>query len=164
VLKDINSGNAGTITKSFRVPRLPDDKLQLSSLILADKVETLPPTEIGTGPFRLGSNRVLPNVKNEFTEERNKSVELWFQVYSLKLDESSHKPNATFEMLITRNGQEVKRTVEEVSELSNAASQMTLARSIPLSDLEPGQYALQVKVTDNLSKDVIAASEKFTVR
>lgn len=164
VLKDINSGNAGTITKSFRVPRLPDDKLQLSSLILADKVEALPPTEIGTGSFRLGSNRVWPNVKNEFIQDRNKTVDLWFQVYSLKLDEASHKPDATFEMLITRNGQEVKRTVEPVSELSNAASQMTLSRSIPLTELEPGQYAVQVKVTDNLTRDVIAASEKFTVR
>jgi hypothetical protein len=154
----------GTITKSFRVPRLPDNKLQLSSLILADKVEALPPTEIGTGSFRFGQNRVYPNVKNEFTEVRNKNVNLWFQVYSLKLDEATHKPDATFELLITRNGQEVKRTVEPVSELSNAASQMTLARSFPIAEFEPGQYAVQVKITDNLTKDVIAASEKFTVR
>jgi GWxTD domain-containing protein len=164
VLKDMNSGNAGTVTRSFRVPRWPDEKLQLSSLILADKVENLPPTEIGTGSFRLGSNRVLPNVKNVFTQDRNANVNLWFQVYSLKLDEATHKPDAPFELLITRNGQEVKRTSEPVSELSNAASQMTLARSIPISELEPGQYAVQVKVTDNLAKDVIVSAEKFTVR
>jgi hypothetical protein len=164
VLKDINSGNMSTLTRSFRVPRLPDDKLQLSSLILADKIEALPPTEIGTGSFRLGQNKVYPNVKSEFTQERNKNVNLWVTVYSLKLDEATHKPDATFELLITRNGQEVKRTVEQVSELSNAASQMTLARSFPISEFEPGQYAMQIKVTDNLTKDVIAASEKFTVR
>jgi GWxTD domain-containing protein len=164
VLKDINSGNMSTLTRSFAVPRWPDEQLQLSSLILADKVETLPPTEIGTGSFRIGQNRVHPSVKSEFTEARNKAVNLWFQVYSLKLDEASHKPDATFELLITRNGQEVKRTVEQVSDLSNAASQMTLARSFPLSEFQPGQYVVQVKVTDNLTKNAIANSANFTVR
>ena len=67
-------------------------------------------------------------------------------------------------MLITRNGQEVKKTVEQASELSNAAAQMTLEKAVPLSDFEPGEYSIQVKVTDNLTKDIIAAPGKFTVR
>ena len=89
---------------------------------------------------------------------------MWFQVYNLKLDEETHKPSATVEMLITKNGQEVKKIVEQASELSNAAAQMTLEKTVPLADFEPGEYALQVKVTDNLTKDIIAAPGKFTVR
>jgi len=146
------------------VPRFPDDKLQLSSLILADVVENLPPSQVGSGSFILGGNKVRPNVTDEFRKDRNKSLNLWFQVYNLKLDEGTKKPSATVEMLITKNGQEVKRVVEQSSELSNAAAQMTLIKSISLSDFEPGQYAVQIKVTDNLSKDVIASADKFTVR
>src|SRR3989440_1699615 len=41
VLKDINSGNVGTVSQRLQVPRFPEDKLQLSSLILADIVENL---------------------------------------------------------------------------------------------------------------------------
>jgi hypothetical protein len=41
---------------------------------------------------------------------------------------------------------------------------MTVIRSIPTSEFEPGQYSLQVKVTDNLTKDVIASQDKFSVR
>jgi GWxTD domain-containing protein len=164
VVKDINSGNLGTITQKLQVPRFPDDKLQLSSLILADVVENLPPSQVGSGSFILGGNKVRPNVTDEFRKDRNKSLNLWFQVYNLKLDEGTKKPSATVEMLITKNGQEVKRVVEQSSELSNAAAQMTLIKSISLSDFEPGQYAVQIKVTDNLSKDVIASADKFTVR
>ena len=105
-----------------------------------------------------------PNVTEEFRRDRNKNASLWFQVYNLKLDEATHKPSATVEMLITRNGQEVKRTVEQSSELSNAAAQMTLSKPLQISDLEPGEYSIQVKVTDNLTKDVIASADKFTVR
>ena len=162
VLKDINSGNVGTINQRLAVPRYPDEKLALSSLILADVVENLPTTQIGSGSFILGSTKVRPNVKDDF--KRDKNLNVWFQVYNLKLDEATHKPSATVEMLITRNGQEVKKTVEQASELSNAAAQMTLEKAVPLSDFEPGEYSIQVKVTDNLTKDIIAAPGKFTVR
>ena len=162
VLKDINSGNVGTINQRLAVPRYPDEKLSLSSLILADLVENLPSTQIGSGSFVLGSSKVRPNVKDEFKKDRNMNV--WFQVYNLKLDEATHKPSATVEMLITRNGQEVKRTVEQSSELSSAAAQMTLSQAIALGDFEPGEYSLQVKVTDNLTKEITASTEKFAVR
>jgi GWxTD domain-containing protein len=162
VLKDINSGNVGTVSQRLQVPRFPDDKLQLSSLILADLVENLPPSQIGSGSFILGSNKVRPNVSDDFRHDRN--LNLWFQVYNLKLDEASKKPSVTVETLITKNGREVKRDVEQASELSNAAAQMTLAKTVSLKDFEPGEYSVQVKVTDNLTKDVIASAEKFTVR
>ena len=162
VLKDINSGNVGTVSQRLQVPRFPEDKLQLSSLILADIVENLPPSQIGSGSFILGSNKVRPNVNDDFRHDRN--LNLWFQVYNLKLDEGTKKPSATVETLITKNGREVKREVEEASELSNAAAQMTLSKIVPLKDFEPGEYSVQVKVTDNLTKDVIASAEKFTVR
>ncbi len=162
VLKDINSGNVGTVSQRLQVPRFPDDKLQLSSLILADLVENLPPSQIGSGSFILGSNKVRPNVNDDFRHDR--SLNLWFQVYNLKLDEASKKPSATVETLITKNGREVKRDVEQASELSNAAAQMTLSKTVSLKDFEPGEYSVQVKVTDNLTKDVIASAEKFTVR
>jgi len=162
VLKDINSGNVGTVSQRLQVPRFPDDKLQLSSLILADIVENLPPSQIGSGSFILGSNKVRPNVNDDFRHDRN--LNLWFQVYNLKLDEGTKKPSATVETLITKNGREVKREVEEASELSNAAAQMTLSKTVPLKDFEPGEYSVQIRVTDNLTKDVIASAEKFTVR
>ena len=91
-------------------------------------------------------------------------MKLWFQVYNLKLDEATRKPSATVETVITKNNQEVKRTVEESSQLSNAAAQMTVVKSLALSEFEPGQYSVQVKVTDNLTKDIIASQDKFTVR
>jgi hypothetical protein len=101
-------------------------------------------------------------VKEEFKKDR--PLNLWFQVYNLKLDEATRKPSATVEMLISRNGQEVKKTVEEATDVSSAASQMTLAKSLPLSEFEPGEYTVQVKVTDNLTKEIIASTEKFAVR
>jgi GWxTD domain-containing protein len=164
VVKDMNSGNVGVVNHSLPVPRYPDEKLTLSSLILADRVESLPPTQVGTGPFILGGNKVRPSVDSEFLRSRDKELNLWFQVYNLKLDEVTRKPSASVEMVFTKNNQEVKKIVEQSSEFSNAAAQMTIIKSLPLSDFEPGQYSVQIRVTDNLTKDVIASKDNFTVR
>jgi len=164
VVKDINSGNVGVVNTRLQVPRFPDERLQLSSLILADLVEPLPPTQVGSGPFILGATKVRPSVAGEFVRSRDKDMKLWFQIYNLKLDEGTKKPSATVEMVFTKNNQEVKRITEQSAEFSNAASQMTIIKSLPLSDFEPGQYAVQVRVTDNLTKDVIASKDNFVVR
>jgi GWxTD domain-containing protein len=164
VVKDVNSGNTGVVNKALPVPRFPDDKLQLSSLILADRVQNLPPSQVGSGSFILAGNKVRPSVTGEFLKTRDKDLNLWFQVYNLKLDEATRKPSATVEMVITKNGQEVKKMVEESSELANAAAQMTFMKALPTSDFEPGQYSVLIKVTDNLTKDVIAQSDNFSIR
>jgi GWxTD domain-containing protein len=162
VLKDIHSGNVGTINQRLAVPRYPDEKLSMSSVILADLVENLPARQVATGSWILGGMKVRPNVKDEF--RRNADLKVWFQVYNLKVDDQTHKPSATLEMLITRNGQEVRKIVESSDELSGAAQQMTLTKNVALAEFEPGEYSLQVKVTDNLSKEIISSTEKFAVR
>ena len=164
VVKDMNSGNAGVINKALPVPRYPDDKLTVSSLILADLVEDLPPNQVGSGSWALAGDRVRPSVTSEFKKGRDKNVHLWFQVYNLKLDEGTKKPSATVETIITRNGQEVRKLTEQSTELANAAAQMTVKKAFPVSDFDPGKYDVQVKVTDNLTKDVTARTDNFTVR
>ena len=67
-------------------------------------------------------------------------------------------------MVITKNNQEVKKIVEQSTELANAAAQMTVIKAFPTADFEPGQYAVQVRVTDNLTKEVIAGKDTFTIR
>ena len=162
VIKDINSGNAGTWTTSFKVPRIPDEKLGTSSLIVAERIEDVPPRQVSTGPFILGSRKVIPNVKGEFKQTQD--LNLWLQVYGLKVDEATHKPSATVETLITRNGREVKKITESATELSGAGQQLTLAQKVPLADFEAGAYDVQVKVTDNLTKELTSASSKFKVK
>jgi GWxTD domain-containing protein len=164
VLKDMNSGNVGVVNKALPVPLFPDDKLQLSSVIVAHTVDTLPPSQVSSSMFALAGNKVKPNVTGEFVRSRDKDVKLWFQVYNLKLDEGTKKPSAMVETVITKNGQEVKKIVEESTELANAAAQMTVVKSLPVSEFEPGQYSVVVRVTDNLTKDVTVQSEGFTVR
>src|ERR1700675_100554 len=66
VIKDVQSGNVGVTNSRLAVPRYEDEKLESSSLILADQIEHVPAKQIGTGQFVLGSTKVRPRLNSDF--------------------------------------------------------------------------------------------------
>ena len=161
VVNDAKSNNSGTIDRRLEVKRFPEDNLSASSLVLADLVDVLPPRTV-SAQFQIGSLKVRPSVKREFS--RTQIMNVFLQVYGLKIDEKTHKPSVSSEVLITRDGQEVKKLASEVEEIAGAAQQLNFIKQIPMNDFEPGEYAIQVKVTDNLAKTPLVTTDKFTVR
>jgi GWxTD domain-containing protein len=162
IVKDLNSGNMGTIYKGFSVPKFEEDKLSTSSIILADNIEKLSLKQVAAGQFIIGSSKVHPNVNVSFS--RDKMMGIYFQVYNLAIDEKTHKPSATIEYVLRKGEKEVSRFMEEQDKLMGASQQMTLEKLYPLKDLEPGRYSLVVNVTDNLTKRTISPVAKFEVR
>jgi len=162
IVKDLNSGNMGTIYKGFSVPKFEEDKLSTSSIILADNIEHLSLKQVAAGQFIIGGSKVHPNVNVSFS--RDKMMGIYFQVYNLGLDEKTHKPSATIEYVLRKGEKEVSRFMEEQDQLTGASQQMTLEKLYPLKDLEPGRYSLVVNVTDNLTKRTISPVAKFEVR
>src|SRR5882757_6314068 len=67
VIKDVQSGNIGVVNTRLQVPRYEDEKLEASSLILADQIEHVPAKQIGAGQFVLGSSKVRPRLDRKST-------------------------------------------------------------------------------------------------
>jgi GWxTD domain-containing protein len=162
VLKDLNSGNVGTMYKGFTVPKFEEDKLSASSIILADNIEKLSLRQVAHGQFVIGGSKVHPNVSDIFSRE--KTMGIYFQIYNLAIDEKTQKPSATIEYVLKKGDQEISRFMEDQDKLAGASQQMTLEKLYPLKDLEPGRYSLVVNVTDNLTKRTISPVAKFEVR
>jgi len=94
VIKDVQSGNIGVVNSRLQVPRYDDDKLEASSLILADQIEHVPAKQIGAGQFVLGSSKVRPRLEADFTTADRLGI--YLQVYNLKPDDKSHKSSGNF--------------------------------------------------------------------
>jgi GWxTD domain-containing protein len=142
-------------------PRIPDQTLQASSMILAYSVTDMPPKAVGTEMFVLGDKKVKPNVSGVFKPEE--SLNVWQEIYGLEPDQTTHKPSASIELLITQNKQEIKKVVTDSTELAGSGLQMKYSNSVPLKGFAPGQYEVQVKVTDNISKESFVSSKNFSV-
>jgi len=164
VIKDVQSGNVGVVNTRLAVPRFEDEKLESSSLILADggKLEHVPSKQIGTGQFVLGSTKVVPRLEGDFTT--SEKLGIYMQVYNLKPDDKTHKSSATFQYTVKKGNEQVLQFKETSADMKQTGDQITIERLLPLSTLAPGKYTLEINATDTLSNQSISRSADFSVK
>jgi GWxTD domain-containing protein len=169
VVKDVNGDRVGTWSKGIQVPDFADDRLDASSLIVADLVEPVASKNIGTGMFVIGATKVRPRVPpadgKPMTFKRNQKLNFWMQVYNLGVDDKTHKPSATVEynVINATTNKAVVHTVESTDTMGNIGDQMTLQKTLSAANLDPGVYRIQIKVNDNISKQTLDPSATFAV-
>src|SRR5271170_192818 len=162
VIKDVDSGNVGVINTRLAVPRYEDEKLEASSLILADQIEHVPAKQIGTGQFVIGSSKVRPRMDADFTSADKLGI--YMQVYNLKPDDKTHKSAATFQYTVKKGEQQIMQFKETSEEMKQTGDQITIERLLPLATLTPGKYTLVIDATDSLSKQTISRTAEFSVK
>jgi GWxTD domain-containing protein len=170
-VKDVNGDRKGLWSRGIVVPEYSDDKLSTSSLIVADQMEAVPTKDVSTGSFVIGVTKVRPRVAPAdgkpalFKRSRDQKVNFWMQVYNLGVDEKTHKPSATFEFDIVNiaTNKPVVQKTESTDTMGNVGDQVTLQKSIASANLQPGIYRIEIKVNDNISKQVVDPSATFAV-
>jgi len=170
VVKDVNGDRVGTWTHGVVVPEYNEDKLASSSLILADHMEKVASKSVGSGSFVIGETKfAYPRLDGPNGQpasfKRDQRVNLWMQVYNLQADEKTKKSSAKieYEIVNVANNQAVVHSSESTDNMGNVGDQITLEKSLALNSFQPGIYRLTVKVDDNVSKQQIAPSVRFSV-
>ncbi len=170
VIKDVNNpDHVGVWAQGVKVPKYDDEKLETSSLILADTMHRVPSNQIGAGNFVIGNTYVRPSVAiNAVTPvsfNRSQKLNFWMQVYNLGIDEKSKTNSATVQYTITNT--ESNKIVLDTSEDSKAlganSDQLTVEKSVPLTNVIPGKYKVMIKINDSVSKQEIVQSAPFSV-
>jgi GWxTD domain-containing protein len=161
--KDTVSGNTTTYEQRLDVPHFDDDQLAMSSLVLADTIEKLPTTSIGTGQFVIGASKVRPRVNGKF--RRDEKVGIYLQVYNFELDQLTHKPDGEVQYEVTKNGtnEKVFDFSEDLTQLTGGAAQMIIEKLLPLQNFAPGDYTLKMKVIDKKRNETLSPTATFTV-
>jgi len=162
VIKDVQSGNVGVVNTRLAVPRYEDEKLEASSLILADQIEHVPAKQIGSGQFVLGSSKVRPRLEGDFTTADKLGI--YMQVYNLKPNDTTHKSDATFQYTVKKGPEQIMQFKETSADMKQTGDQVTIERLLPLATLTPGKYTIEVNATDTLSKQTISRTAEFTVK
>ncbi len=162
VIKDVQSGNVGVINTRLAVPRYADEKLDASSLILADQLEHVPAKQIGTGQFVLGSTKVRPRLDSNFTTSDRMGI--YLQVYNLKADDKTHKSSATFQFTVKKGAEQILQFKETSEEMKQTGDQVTIERWLPLASLAPGKYSIEISATDGIANQSISKTAEFTIK
>jgi GWxTD domain-containing protein len=161
VIKDVNSGNVGVVNTRLAVSPIPDDKLEASSLILADQMEPVSSKDVGIGQFVLGSTKVRPKLDAEFHADQ--PLDVYLQFYNLKVDDKTHKNNVSLDFKVTQGDQTVSHEVKTGDQLQQNGEQITFEQVIAPKTLPPGKYKLEIQATDLVANQTVSRSANFTV-
>jgi GWxTD domain-containing protein len=158
---DVKGGKASLTSSPVEVPDFskvetaPDGaltKVPSGAVLVVRGIEDLPGgvsnPEHPLGAFELGRVRLTPIFGG--IVRKADQVELFYQVYDLRLDPATGKANAVAVLSILKNDRKpVAKAPPNAIETQFAGSS---AGPIPLAGFEPGKYIVQLRVTDNVAK------------
>ena len=165
------------LKKEVSVPNLWTTELQTSTVLVAETVEPLSaplsPEEQIANPYTLGTTRIVPKHDRSFGKQDELS--LIMLVYNPKLT-SDQMPDLTIEYSFhqkTDAGEEFfnKTNPQQFNAQSlppgfsvALGHQIVAGQSVPLSLFPPGDYRLEILITDNEAGTSVTRDLNFTVR
>ena len=158
---DLKGGKASLASTPVEVPDFakvetaPDGsvaKVLSGALIVVRGIEDLPGgasnPEHPLAAFELGRVRLSPTFGGAV--RKADQVELFYQVYDLRLDPATGKADAVASLIILKDGKTpIAKAPPTTIETEFAGSSVG---PIPLAAYQPGKYVVQLKVSDKLAK------------
>lgn len=160
IVRDIVSGAAGVRHFGFQVPKYEDGKLATSSMILAARLESMESKE-ATGPFVIGQTKVIPNLTGLY--HRGQPVGVYLQLYNAGIDQTTLRPSVDVEYVLSKDGKEIGKQLEDWRGMSEAGRRLKLARLLDTQALTPGDYEVTIRIHDQVSGQALAQTAKFTI-
>jgi GWxTD domain-containing protein len=160
IVRDVASGATGVKHIALPVPKYDPAKLSTSTLILATKLESLV-DQPAVGQFVIAQTKVIPNVSGAY--RRGQPIGVYMQVYNAGIDQTTLRPAVDAEYVLSKDGKELGKQVEDWRGLSDSGQRLTLARMIDTRSLVPGEYELAIRLRDRVSGQSLMPSAKFSI-
>lgn len=159
LVRDEESGSASLQHVGFEVPRYGSN-LTASSLILASVIEEVTAVP-GSRQFVIGDKKVIPNLAAEY--HRGSPVGIYMQIYNSGIDQTTLRPSVDVQYVLLKDGQELRRQIEDWHGTNTTGDRLTLARLIDSRSLEPGDYEVEVRAHDRVSDQTLRQTAKFKI-
>jgi hypothetical protein len=168
-------GAIGLLRHELVVPDFNSPELRTSSVIIAQSVETLPPstvTDQESNPYVFGPMRINPSTDGRFAKGGELNVFLW--IYGAKeaatgkpdvvVDFRFHQRLAEGEKYFNRTEPQPLNAQTLPAEFSVAAGHQLLSTlGVKLANFPVGDYRLEIKVTDKPTGRELTQSVNFSV-
>jgi hypothetical protein len=159
------------------VPNYHTEELQTSSVLVADKIETLTaavsPESMKERPYVMGDSEITPAADLKF--KKTEELQLVFQIYGAKLG-GDKKPDVSVDyVFFQKEGAGEKMFNRTPAQVLNGESlpknfdaemghQLMTGQGVPLQTFPVGDYRLEIKVTDNKAQKSVTRDVLFTVQ
>ena len=137
VVREVGTGNIGTVSKYFEVPDLNNKQVTMSSILLYE----ISPTDAVKNPQQLSAARVI---------SRRQDLRYAAVIYNTKND--GGKAQATSRLIVSQGDKVLFQEPEQPLKTPGTnAGQLLRVGQLGLSKVNPGRYVLTLVVTDPLA-------------
>lgn len=156
--RDEKSGRVGSAHAWLEVPDLTKKQLTISSVLLGERVPTLTNFTDNSD-----SSPVVLSASHRF--KRDSTLRFLVFVYNMAPAPADQKPDVAVQVQVLRDDQPVITTAVRKLNTEGVADMTRLpyAAEIPMSDLGPGRYMLQVSVIDRVAKQSTVRKTHFEI-
>jgi len=157
--RDDKSGRVGSVHSWIEIPDLSKKQLSMSSILLGERTQARVTNVSDQGPV----NPVSLSASHRF--KRQSTLRFLIFAYNTTPAPADHKPDIAVQVQVIRDDQPVlttalrKITTEGVSDLAR----VPYAAEIPMADMQPGRYLLQVSVIDRVARQSTTRQTHFEV-
>ena len=158
--RDDKSGKIGGAHSWIAIPDLANKKLTMSSLLLGERTQAMMTNVSNTAG---GVSPVALSASHRF--QRESTLRFLIFAYNSALSSVDQKPDIAVQVQIIRDDQPVLTTaLRKVStEGATDLARLPYAAEIPLGELLPGRYLLNVTLIDRVSKQSTSRQTHFDV-
>lgn len=136
----------------------------VASILFVREIEDIPAgvekdPEYHYAAYRLGQTQLHPFFGRDLHQDD--TVSFFYLIYDLQVDAASGKADSVVAFSILKNG---RTPVAQAPE--NPVTTEVMASAIgpvPLAAYPPGDYVVQIRVTDRLAKKTVVKNEKFKI-
>ena len=167
----------GVLQKTLTVPDFSNGQLATSEVIVAKSIEqlpaALPPNKAAESPYTFGPLKVTPTNDPKFAKAGELNVIFW--IYNAGLSTATSKPDVQIEYNFNQKTADGEKFFNKTQpSVLNSTTlppefdfakghQLTEVQSIPLASFPPGDYRLEIKVTDKTSSKTVTQNVNFNV-
>jgi hypothetical protein len=157
--RDSRNGQVGSAQQWVRIPDLALHRLTLSSLLLG--VQSVELKEAKAGPA--AAPQVQFNVDHRFARDSRIGF-MTFVYNAARGQDGKSLPSLSIQARILQMGQPVRTTpVRTVSVAPDDLARILCRGELQLNSIAPGQYILEVTVTDEIAKTSASQQTRITV-
>ena len=157
--RDDKSGRIGSAHAWIEIPDLAKKKLTMSTLLLGERTQAMMKNvsdPAGVSPIALSASHRF---------SRASTLRFLIFAYNTTVSPADQKPDVAVQVQVIRDNQPVITTALRKISTDGVLDLMRLpyAAEIPLNDLLPGRYLLQVTLIDRVSKQSTTRQTHFDV-
>jgi hypothetical protein len=162
VVRENTTGRIGSFEAPILVPRLEDDAIKLSSIVLSTQLQPAQGTDRSGNPLVRDGVQVLPNLTRVVA--RSQSIYFYYEVYDPALVEQA--PHLRTSLAFYRGDLKVFETpVVERHALDDPQRRAVVFRfEVPAEAFTPGTYTAQITIVDAVAAQTAFPRVAFQVR